>query len=246
MRAALLRIVRLPLLLFAGCGHAAPGGAWSYQGANGPEAWGRLDPRFAACSEGKTQSPVSLDGAERAALPPLVLDLHHGEGSVVDTGATFQVELAGAGGATLDGARAEFVQFHFHHPAEHHPGGRVAPLELHVVLKDARGLVVIAALIEEGAPFEPLADLFAHLPPPRERRALAGGFDPSRLLPPGREQYRYEGSLTVPPCTEGVRWILLTQSITMSAEQIGAFHARHPLAARPEQPQNGRKILIGE
>ncbi|HZS39605.1 MAG TPA: carbonic anhydrase family protein [Polyangia bacterium] len=239
----------------AGCAHApspstpaAPAAPahhahWSYEGATGPEHWGALDPAFAACGDGRAQSPIDLAGATPAALPALGFHYVPSAGKVVDNGHTIQIDLAPGSWLDLDGARYPLVQFHFHHPSEHTVDGRRAPLELHLVHKTAGGaLAVIGVLVESGGAPSALAPIFAQLPPPGGARSLDAPFSPEAILPAERAYDRYVGSLTAPPCTEGVRWQVLRAPLAISAGEIDAFSARYPLDSRPLQPRHDRPL----
>lgn len=240
----------LAALAVAGCAStkaSAPAGAdtgaeWKWGGDLGPSHWGSLDPSFALCDTGRRQSPVDLTGAQHAPTSALRLAYHHATFRTVDNGHTIEAEVEGrAGGIVLGSTRYELVQFHFHAPSEHTLAGRGYAMELHLVHRAADGrLAVIGVLIREGGENAALAELFEHVP----AKGAAGELelDPSALLPPDRAGYRYEGSLTTPPCTEGVRWIVMREPIELSAGQLLAFKHRYFGTVRPVQPLNGRML----
>jgi carbonic anhydrase len=222
---------------------------WTYAGEAGAERWGDLDPSFATCATGAHQSPVDLGGAVGAPLADLVFQWHGGPATVVNDGHTVQVDLADGGDLVLDGHTYHLAQFHVHAPSEHTVNGRSFPLELHFVHRDADGrLAVVGVLVETGAATEALAPvLAAHPTAGGPAVPVSGTFDPSALLPlaPLRIAYRYDGSLTTPPCTEGVAWSVLFGSITVSAEQRTAITSQ--LAEpnhRPVQPLDGRPLRL--
>lgn len=239
----------LCLLLAGGCAarskHADPADTaaaepahWTYEGETGPDHWAETYPDCALPDE----SPLDLAGTVDAPLPALQLDYRPVEGTIRDTGHAIQVDAAG-GTLRAGDAAADLVQLHFHVPSEHTVDGRAAAGELHLVHRDTAGvLTVVGVLLEAGAtPHAYLDSLFAFLP--REgAEAQAVTVDAARLLPDGRSYYAYPGSLTTPPCTGGVRWIVLAAPLPVSAEQIEALARYHPRNARPVQPLGSRTI----
>ncbi len=256
MRSTLL----LSIIALAGCHAARPDAHphWSYEGEAGPGQWGHLSPEFAACAAGRAQSPIDLAGAKPAALPPLAFHYRSSPATATNDGHTVQVDLADGGtlevgvegqarqSGLLQGPTAVYrlVQFHFHHPSEHTVDGRPAPLELHLVHKGDDGkLAVVGVLFDEGAASDALAPLFSHLPSTKGGpQPLPAPVDASALLPADHASMRYTGSLTTPPCSEGVSWIVMTTRVTASPEQLGAFAALFPHDARPTQPRNDRPV----
>lgn len=220
---------------------------WGYEAHNGPALWGALDPAFADCALGREQSPIDLAGARRADLAPLGFDYRRSRVVLENTGHTVQANPDPGSGILLDGTPHELRQFHFHRASEHLVDGRRLALELHLVHRAATGgLAVVGVLFEEGAANEALAPLWAHLPAePGASRALPGELDLASLLPAGRAAWRYRGSLTTPPCSEGVAWAILAEPLPVSAPQIAAFAALYPNNSRPVQPLGGRALLIG-
>ncbi len=226
---------------------------WSYLGDNGPEAWGRLtlpgthELAFPDCN-GDRQSPIDIPlGAPVS--PALALDYKPTHLRITDTWLLKQVDCDPGSTLTLDGERFDLVQFHFHAPGEHKVDGSFSAIEAHFVHQSRAGQrAVVAVLIDPGAPnaaFEPvLGAMHAGAGNP----ATAETIDPRDLLPPDLAHYAYEGSLTMPPCTEGVLWRVLAQRITASPEQIERFRAlpflnvdgRFAGNVRPLQPLNGR------
>jgi carbonic anhydrase len=222
---------------------------WTYAGEAGAEHWGDLDPSFATCATGTHQSPIDLGGATGAPLADLAFQWHGGPATVVNNGHTVQIDLADSGDLVLDGRTYHLAQFHVHAPSEHTVNGRAFPLEIHFVHKDADGhLAVVGVLVDTGPANEALAPVLAvHPTAGGPAVPLGGTFDPSALLPlvPLRIAYRYDGSLTTPPCTEGVAWSVLFGSITVSAEQLTAITSQ--LAEpnnRPVQPLDGRTLQL--
>ena len=224
---------------------AAP--CWGYGADDGPARWGSLDPAFAACALGREQSPIDLAGARPADLPPIGFDYRAGRVAVANTGHTIQVDTGPGSAILLDGARYALQQFHFHRGSEHLVDGARFALEMHLVHADEDGaLAVVGVLFEEGEANRALAPVWARLPPePGTSRAVAGALDLESLLPSRRTAWRYRGSLTTPPCTEGVAWAVLTRPLTMSPAQIAAFAALYPCNCRPVQPLGERALAVG-
>jgi carbonic anhydrase len=237
----------LPLVLLAACAHSSGGGShWGYESADGPARWAALDPANAVCATGKEQSPIDLVGATRDPLLKGV-DLHWRPSNVtaVDNGHTIQVEVPSDNTLAIDGKVYTLKQFHFHRASEHTLGGRAFPAEIHFVhVADDGKRAVLGVLVEEGSTNAALEALFAALPPKAGKRELAAPLDIEGILPLARGTYRYPGSLTRPPCTEGVSWLMLTAPTSMSAQQIAAVAARYPNNHRPVQPLGARHLIV--
>ena len=214
---------------------AALDGLWEYEGDRGPTQWGSLDQAFSTCADGAEQSPIDLAEAADGDFPAIQFDYGSRLATVVNTGHTIQVSLDRGGGITLGDTRYDLLQFHFHHGSEHTLGGVRLPMELHLVHRSARGaLAVVGVLLREGAANEALAPVWTRLPSRADwAEALPDTIDVAALLPAARSTWRYRGSLTTPPCTEGVSWIVMTEPVTLSAEQIAAFGALYPHNYRP-------------
>lgn len=230
--------------------HAASGTSaihWSYEGEGGPENWGELDASYSACLEGSKQSPIDIAGAKVADLPDLEFGYAPMTGAVINNGHTIQVDLKAGDTLKLGGATYNLAQFHFHGPSEHTIGGKNYPLEAHFVHKDATGrLAVVGVLIGEGAENKAFASVLAHLPEKENTPVeLTEPLDLKAMLPAVQATYRYEGSLTTPPCSEGVAWNLMAQPITMSKAQITAItsHFAEP-NNRPTQQLGSRELQL--
>lgn len=213
-------------------------GHWSYEGESGPAGWGE------ACQLGGQQSPLDLTGAIKAELPALAVQWRAGPGTLVNNGHTLQVELPEAG-RLLRGERAyELLQFHFHAPSEHLAEGRPFAMELHFVQRrtEGEGLGVLGVFLTPGATNPAFADLASRFPAtPGE--AVAVSLDPAALLPARLDYWTYEGSLTTPPCSEIVEWMVARQPLEVAAADIARFTALYPMNARPVAPANRRYIL---
>ena len=218
---------------------------WGYEGAHGPEHWGSLDPGFGVCSDGCEQSPIDLTGAEAEVLSEIGFDYAPSPISILNNGHSIQVNYAPGSGIALDGTRYELAQFHFHHRSEHTVDGADFPLELHLVHTSADGaLAVVGVFLAEGGANDALAPVFGQMPEESGRAVMvAGTVDAAALLPERRTTWRYPGSLTTPPCSEGVSWLMMTEPVTASRGQIEAFSALFPVSNRPVQPLNGRRLV---
>ena len=225
---------------------AADGAHWTYSGAEGPDQWAKLTADNYACSSGKNQSPVDVKGTIKAALKPLKVEYQAGGTEVLNNGHTLQVGFAPGSVLWLDGERFELKQYHFHAPSENLIAGTSYPLEVHLVHADKDGnLAVVAVMFKDGAENQALKALWPQLPKEAgAKAALAAPISAAALLPATRGYYRFSGSLTTPPCSEGVRWLVMKNPLTVSKAQIVSFSEliQHP-NNRPVQALNGRPIL---
>ena len=221
---------------------------WTYTGENGPEHWVELEKR-SQCG-GERQSPVNIIDIEAAADTTLLpLDMHYyGEvriHEVTNNGHTIQYNFEEGDYIALWDVRYDLKQIHFHEAAEHTINGIRYPLEMHMVHVNADNeIVVFAIMAMEGEPSEPFTFLEKYLPlDPGETKIIDEYFDLNLNLPKGRDYYTYGGSLTTPPCTEGVTWIVFKDPITVSVEQGKELQRLMPLNNyRGEQPLNGRVV----
>jgi carbonic anhydrase len=233
-------------LLAASAAFAAGGAHWGYEGAEGPEYWGELAPAFHLCGEGRNQSPIDLHGFVEASLTPLVFSYHEGVSDIVNNGHTIKLDSKAGSSVEVDGHRYELKQFHFHSPSENRINGKSFPLEAHLVHADEDGnLAVVAVVFEEGEANAALQKAWPHMPEKAgETMALPLHISAASLLPDDRDYYRFNGSLTTPPCSEGVLWLVMKQPMSASAEQIARFrHVMHHDNNRPLQPLNARAVL---
>lgn len=224
---------------------------WGYTGEADPEHWGDLAESFESCALGKAQSPINIeDGTTvEAALPALEFNYKPFPLELVNNGHSVQVTGASGNGFSVEGHKFELAQFHFHAPSEYHLNSKTYPLELHLVHKrDDGALAVIGIMIEPGEANPALERVFAHLPKtagaPESFSDVA--VDVNGLLPANHLYYRLMGSLTTPPCSEGVNWYVMETPITASQAQIDAFANLFPEGdARPLQEVNSRLIVKG-
>ena len=219
---------------------------WGYSGESGPDHWGELDPGYAACATGKNQSPIDLANFTEADLEPIAFAYKPGTTEILNNGHTVQINYAAGSSITVDGRVFELKQFHFHAPSENTINGKHFPLESHLVHADKEGnLAVVAVMFEMGRNNALLSPLWMKMPDKAgDRNALPKPYDVSAMLPSGRDYYRFDGSLTAPPCSEGVLWLVLKQPAIASKPQIDRFTTvmGHP-NNRPVQPVNEREVL---
>jgi carbonic anhydrase len=221
---------------------------WSYEGAGAPEAWAKLKPEYALCAKGTRQSPIDIQGGIRVQLEPVAFDYKPGLARVVDNGHTVQVSVAPGSTIEVMGRRYELQQFHFHRPSEERVDGRGFEMVVHLVHRDAEGrLAVVAVLLERGGAQPVVQNVWNHLPLEKgDDAAVRATLDPTGLLPDDRAYYTYMGSLTTPPCSEGVLWMVMKKPVTVSAEQVAIFARLYPMNARPVQSASGRLIKQSE
>jgi carbonic anhydrase len=219
---------------------------WSYSGPTGADNWGKLKSEFAACATGKRQSPIDIRDGAKLELEPIKFDYKPSPLHIVDNGHTVQVNYAEGSSISVAGERYELKQFHFHKPSEERINGRVYDLVAHLVHQSTDGRLAVIAVLFESGPAQNafIKALWPHLPleAGREIAPLDVVIDINELLPTARTYYAYMGSLTTPPCTEGVLWLVMKNSVPINAEQVGVFGKLYALNARPVQPGNGRLI----
>ena len=258
------------LMCLTGCGKVAdvPSDTkkveWGYEAKNGPQVWAQLSPEYFLCAEGRHQSPIDLVNPTPAKLPPIPYNYHPTSMNIRNTGHTIEVACPEGNWIEVDGTRYQLLQFHFHAPSEHTVAGKPFEMEAHFVHKSEDGtLAVVGLLIESGRHKVAFDPIWSHLPAvPGETQRIENVtedgsliVDPRFMFSPNDQvedvapsrfgnYYRYEGSLTTPPCSEGVQWIVLTTPIEMSEAQIAAFKAIIHDNNRPVQPLNGRKLLV--
>lgn len=243
---------RLPVvacLVVASVAAAVQHPHWAYEGAGGPTHWGSLDAAYHACDVGKHQSPIAIHDATPADLPAINFSYQASPLKLIDNGHTEQVLYAPGSFITVGNHKYELQQFHFHHPAEEVVNGKSYPMVAHLVHKDAAGkLAVVAVLLDEGQANAVVQTVWTHLPAAKqmEKELAPAGVkvDASGLLPANHGYYTFTGSLTTPPCSEGVTWFVLKQPSSISAEQLATFAKHYPHNARPLQPLNNRAVVM--
>jgi carbonic anhydrase len=244
-----MRFSAIPVLFlsFAGIVSAQSTAKWDYFGKTGPLGWGKLDPAYKACSNGREQSPVDIRGAKRnKALQPIEFHYLAGTETLENNGRTIVVHVNPGSYIVAGGTRYNLVQYEFRHPSEEAVKGKLTDMSVQFLHKSADGQLAILAvrLIEnQDAPNAVLATLFAHLPRKTgETQKIDDLVNPGGLLPADRTYWTYTGSLTTPPCTEGVRWFVLQQPVTVSRTQLNNYVPLFHVNTRPLQDANGRVI----
>jgi carbonic anhydrase len=222
----------------------AEGHHWSYGKHGGPSEWGGLDHAFASCQVGKVQSPIDIRAAKAADLPPIEFDYKPAPLKLIDNGHTIQVNYPPGSSIDVGGTRYELVQFHFHKPSEEKIDGKAHAMVAHLVHKGGDGaLAVVAVLLDKGQDNPVLRAIWSNLPKQKEKEVAASAtIDAAALLPADKGYYTFPGSLTTPPCSEGVRWFVLKTPMTLAASELTAFAKLYPMNARPTQPLNGRAV----
>jgi carbonic anhydrase len=223
---------------------AKRGAHWTYEGETGPLKWGKLNPAWAKCDSGNRQSPIDIRDGIKVDLEPVVFEYAASAFNVVNNGHTVQVNVAPGNRFTLTGRTYELQQFHFHRPAEEKVDGKGFDMVAHLVHKDEEGrLAVIAVLIEGGTQHAGIQTVWNNLPLEKNEPLVPViNFDPSLMLPQRRDYYTYMGSLTTPPCSESVLWIVMKEPIQASKQQLDIFARLYPMNARPVQALSGRLI----
>ena len=217
---------------------------WTYEQS---ERWAELDPAYAACN-GKQQSPIDIRDTQKADLP--VLRFEHASRPlkyVINNGATIRVNYYAPGSGSfvvVGGERYQLTQFHFHRPSEEQVHGKAYDMVIHLMYQSAGGKVIgVAVLLKAGKANATIQQLWDHMPEREGQQEVNGvEFSPSGLVPRATAYYMYMGSLTAPPCTEGVMWFVLKTPLNISKEEISAFARLFPHDVRPVQPLNGRIV----
>ncbi|WP_333853521.1 carbonic anhydrase [Leclercia sp.] len=221
---------------------------WSYEGEGSPEHWGNLDEAWKTCQSGKNQSPINIDATLNAHLAPLETHYTDGPTTLVNNGHTIQAgEKEGTRDTILlDGQTWTLQQFHFHAPSENTIHGKKYAMEMHLVHSNAEGeIAVVAVMFDRGAKNQELEKLWRKMPAqPEQSATLPTHLDLNKLLPDDKTFWRFSGSLTTPPCSEGVTWIVLKHPLTLSADQLEKFsHTMHHTNNRPVQSLHGRIVV---
>jgi carbonic anhydrase len=235
----------LVALIFVGHTAADDEVHWTYSGERGPEHWGELSEAFEACSDGVNQSPVDIVDPRKTELSPIALSYRGSTTAVQNNGHTIQVDVGPGSSLTTDGQTYALIQFHLHSPSEHRIQGKSFPLEAHFVHENKRGeLAVVSVLFLEGPHNDGLTKFGAPaLAAVGSRVPIDIPIADLEVVPNGRTYYRYSGSLTTPPCTEGILWLILKETGFVSKEQVSTFVTMIGEDARDPQPLNGRLVV---
>lgn len=217
---------------------------WSYEGETGPMHWGKMNSANNKCDLGERQSPIDIRDGIKVDLDMINFDYKPVAFTVVDNGHTIQVNLSTGNYINVSGKTYELLQFHFHRPSEERINGRGFEMVAHLVHKDREGkLAVVAVLLEAGQAQEVIQLVWNNLPLEKNDPVKAlSNIDVAKLFPAKRDYFTYMGSLTTPPCSEGVLWLVLKQPVEISADQIAIFSRLYPMNARPIQKSAGRII----
>ena len=220
---------------------------WSYEGEGGPHNWGKISKKYLACSNGKNQSPIAVESNSllNLDLPAIDFDYRDSRFSIVDNGHTVQVNYLDGGSMTILGQRYELVQFHFHRPSEEVVNGKRYDMVAHLVHKNSKGqLAVVAVLLTLGEENRFIQTLWNHMPIEKKKpiEPPTAKVDLAKFLPANKAYFHYMGSLTTPPCTEGVAWYILQSPIEVSAGQVEVFSKMYANNARPTQRMHGRLV----
>jgi carbonic anhydrase len=231
--------------LCAAAAKAADAPHWDYQDHGGAQKWGELDGSYKACGLGAEQSPIDLSGGVKATLDPIRFDWKPQAFKIVNNGHTIQANAAP--GSTLEIGKEVYnlIQFHFHAPSEHTVNGKRFAMEAHFVHAEAERRAAVGVFMQPGRRNAAFAAIMQAAPRTEGEKTLGEPVDPRQFLPAGKALFRYEGSLTTPPCSEVVDWNIFEQPIDVAEADIKAFQAIFPMNARPLQPLNRRFLLRG-
>lgn len=221
--------------------------SWAYEGAGGPQAWGKLQPEFSLCASGKRQSPINIEESQtlRGPAEPLQFSYQPSNATVRHDGHTIEVNVVGDNALTVRGSTYKLVQLHFHHPAEERVNNQGFAMVVHLLHKNEQGqFAMLAVLLEPGEANALINKVWTYMPLDKGDQVPmpTGMLDLNELLPKDQRYYQFFGSLTTPPCTEDVLWLILKQTATASKEQIKLFSQLFPNNARPLQAINGRPV----
>ncbi|RUM55450.1 MAG: hypothetical protein DSY40_03970 [Nautilia sp.] len=221
---------------------------WGYTGEYGPENWGKLKPEYKMCAIGKQQTPINIKATKIESYKFIDMEYEHGAKNVINNGHTVQVNVKEGNIIKIDGKEYELKQFHFHTPSENHIKGKEYPLEAHFVHASKDGkLAVISVMFKENEENKILSKIWSKFPLKKGEKVELelSANDIKNLMPSNKSYYKFMGSLTTPPCSEGVTWIVFKNPVNVSKEQVKAFfnllgHANN----RPIQPTNDREIIL--
>ncbi len=238
----------LVISLTIGLGTAVASGPvhWSYEGEEGPEHWGELSPDFAACSEGQEQSPVDILASAPVNPADIVLNYQPTGLNIVNNGHTIKVDYDEGSSFQVEGKTYNLLQFHFHTLSEHTIAGQYSDMEMHLVHQSPDGeYAVIGVMINRGAENPAFTLVWDNMPAEEGELETISGVtvNAEDLLPQDQSYYRYNGSFTTPPCTEGVKWFVLSTPVELSEAQVAAFEKIYEGNYRPVQPFNDRTFL---
>jgi carbonic anhydrase len=240
-------ILAMTLVALSNVAFASGDGAhWGYEGAEAPEHWGTLHPDYALCSSGKNQTPIDIKNTLEAEKPLIKFNYQDNGTEVINNGHTIQVNFQPGSSMVYRGTTYHLKQFHLHNPSENTIDGKSFPMEAHLVHADDKGnLAVVGVMFEIGKANPAITNAWSKMPEKAGgKEALAFAVNAKALLPTHKDYYRFNGSLTTPPCSEGVTWIVMKNPMTISWDQLQQFaHVMEHPNNRPIQPVNSRPIL---
>ncbi|MBI3343405.1 MAG: carbonic anhydrase family protein [Gammaproteobacteria bacterium] len=224
---------------------------WGYQGHEGPEHWGELKSEFGACKLGQTQSPIDIVSGEAKKGDLKPIEFHYAKMSnpeVLNNGHTIQVNYAPGSYAVMNGVKYDLLQFHFHAPSEETINGKHGDLNVHLVHKSAEGkLAVVGVLLNKSDKGNAVLNTIADAMPKKEgKQAAKGDINAADLLPADQAYFNFQGSLTTPPCSEGVNWHVMMSPVSITEAQLKAYTNIYPKTNRPIQPKNNRPIAASK
>lgn len=219
---------------------------WSYGGSENPTQWGKLSNDFALCELGRDQSPINIKNTVEDSPAKIDFDYKPSPLVVVNNGHTIQVNYAQGSTVTINGKKYALLQFHFHTPSEHNINDKASPMELHLVHRNEAGqLAVVGVMLNQGIANPLIAEIWKQIPDIGATNTVSDRLiNASNLLPSKKSYFSYMGSLTTPPCSEGVSWNLFLEPITVSKEQVEIFAKIYQVDARPLQPINDRTVQL--
>jgi carbonic anhydrase len=247
LRLILVFSLMVGLLAFAGAAFASGPVHWSYEGEEGPAHWGELSPDFAACSEGQEQSPINIPAGAPANPADISFNYNPTALNIVNNGHSVQVNYDEGSSMMIDGKEYNLLQFHFHADSEHTLDGSYTDMEMHLVHQSDDGeYAVVGVMMNRGAENAAYAPVWDNMPAEEGDPQTVSGVsvNAADLLPADQSYYRYSGSFTTPPCTEGVKWFVMSNPVELSDAQISAFEQIYNGNFRPTLPMNARSFLL--
>lgn len=223
--------------------------SWGYDGKVGAANWGDLKPEYATCKLGQNQSPIDIKGAITADLAAIKFDYKPSPLKIIDNGHTIQANYGAGSSITVNGKQYKLLQVHFHQPSEEKVDGKAYPMDAHLVHKSEDGkLAVVAVLLKEGKRNPFLKTLWKNIPKQKKQEVSATNvnINLANMLPTKQGYYSFAGSLTTPPCSEEVSWMVLNTPVEMSKAQIAKFGQYYSNNARPVQPLNNRSLTVSK
>ncbi len=239
----LLRAVMFTVIMTVGYLFASGSAHWSYSGHEGPANWGDLSGDYGQCQVGNAQSPINITRTASSSRSGIEFDYSDTPLSIVNNGHTIQVNYSKDSFVRINGVVYKLLQFHFHSPSENAVKGSLYDLEMHLVHQASDGtLGVVGVLFKAGKKNQVIENIWKKMPRSKGSVDVDAYINAANLLPKNGSYFYWQGSLTTPPCSEGVEWHLLTTPLTVSKAQVKAFGSLFGPNNRPLQPLNGRSV----